>query len=95
MANLVLLGMPCKLKGNRPWPDLVITKGEKLLIELSPDQWTPWIHFAIARAHATKLSFAYLEGNREGEMTPLTPAQMDVERKAAIRHFEEFIRAMP
>jgi hypothetical protein len=95
LANLAALGMPCWLNGDRPWPDLAITNGEKLLVEFSPDRWTPWIHFAIARAHAAKLSFASPGGNPEGETTPLTPAAMNEERRAAIRHFEEFIRAIP
>jgi hypothetical protein len=40
--------------------------------------------YAIASAHAAKLSFAYPGGDREGEISSLTAAIMQQERKAAI-----------
>lgn len=93
LASLASLGEPCSLRGQHPWPDLVIEKSERLLSEFPADQWTPWIHFAAAGAHATKLSFAYSGGDPEGGIAPLTPAAMRQQRKAAIENFEDFIRA--
>ena len=95
LAGLASLAYPCSLKGARPWPDLVVEKGEKLLGEFPPDQWTPWVHFAIARAHAGKLSFAYPDHPPEDGNFPLTRAAMERERHAAIEHFERFIEQKP
>jgi hypothetical protein len=95
LAGLASLALPCFLKGARPWPDLVVEKGEKLLGEFPLDQWTPWVHFAIARAHAVKLSFAYPDHPPEDGNFPLTRAAMERERHAAIEHFERFIEQKP
>jgi hypothetical protein len=95
LAGLASLAYPCFLKGARPWPDLVVEKGEKLLGEFPPDQWTPWVHFAVARAHAAKLSFAYPDHPAEDGNFPLTRAAMERERHAAIEHFERFIEQKP
>ena len=95
LAGLASLALPCFLKGARPWPDLVVEKGEKLLGEFPPDQWTPWFHFAVARAHAVKLSFAYPDHPPEDGNFPLTRAAMERERHAAIEHFERFIEQKP
>ena len=94
LAGLASLGEPCTLKGS--WPDLVIEKGERLLKQFPPDRWTPWVHFAIARAHDAKLSFAYPGGDPEGgEVAQLNPAAKEQERKAAVEHFERFIQDEP
>ena len=95
LAGLASLGEPCSLEGHRPWPDLVIAKGERLFNQFPPDEWTPWIHYAVARADAAKLSFAYSGGDPEGGFSPLTPAAMRRQREAAIPHFEAFIREKP
>ena len=95
LAGLASLAYPCSLKGARPWPDLLIEKGEKLLGEFPPDQWTPWVHFAVARAHAVKLSFAYPDHPPEDGNFPLTRAAMERERHAAVEHFERFIEQKP
>jgi hypothetical protein len=95
LAGLVSLADPCSLKGARPWPDLVVEKGEKLLGAFPPDQWTPWFHFAIARAHAVKLSFAYPDHPPEDGNFPLTRAAMGRERRAAVEQFERFIAQKP
>jgi hypothetical protein len=95
LAGLASLAYPCSLKGARPWPDLVVEKGEKLLGEFLPDQWTPWVHFALARAHAVKLSFAYPDHSPEDGNFPLTRAAMERERHAAIEHLERFIEQKP
>ena len=95
LAGLASLALPCFLKGARPWPDLVVEKGEKLLGEFPPDQWTPWVHFAVARAHAVKLSFAYPDHPPEDGNFPLTRPAMERERRAAVEHFERFIEQKP
>ena len=95
LAGLASLALPCFLRGARPWPDLVVEKGEKLLGEFPPDQWTPWVHFAVARAHAVKLSFAYPDHPPEDGNFPLTRAAMERERHAAVEHFERFIDQKP
>ena len=88
LAGLASLADPCYLKGKGPWPDLEIKKGEVLLQRFPADTWTPWIHYAIARSHAVKLSFSYPDGDPEGSILPLKPAEMQRERELAIDHFE-------
>jgi hypothetical protein len=95
LAGMASLAYPCSLKGARPWHDLFIAKGEKLLGEFPSDQWTPWFHFAIARAHAVKLSFAYPDHPPEDGNFPLTRPAMVRERHAAVEHFERFIDQKP
>jgi hypothetical protein len=95
LAGIASLAYPCSLKGTRPWHDLVVEKGERLLGEFPPDQWTPWVHFAVARAHAVKLSFAYPDHPPEDGNFPLTRAAMARERRAAVEQFERFIEQKP
>jgi hypothetical protein len=95
LAGIASLAYPCSLKGARPWHDLFIEKAEKLLSEFPSDQWTPWVHFALARAHAVKLSFAYPDHPPEDGNFPLTRAAMERERHAAVEHFERFIERKP
>ena len=95
LTGLASLADPCSVKGARPWPDLVLEKGERFLGTFPPDQWTPWFHFAIARAHAVKLSFAYPDHPPEDGNFPLTRAAMGRERHAAVEHFARFIEQKP
>ena len=95
LAGVASLADPCSLKGTRPWPDLLIEKGEKLLGAFPPDQWTPWVHFAIARAHAVRLSFSYPGGDPDEEGIHLTRAGMPQERRAAVEQFARFIEQKP
>jgi hypothetical protein len=95
LAALASLSAPCSLKGARPWPDLLIEKSERLLGAFPSDQWTPWFHFAIARAHAVRLSFAYPDHPPEDGSFPLTRAAIERERRAAVEHFERFIEQKP
>ena len=95
LAEISSLAYPCSVKGARSWPDLIVEKGEKLLGEFPPDQWAPWIHFAVARAHAVKLSLAYPGGDPEERHLQLTRAAMERERNAAVGHFERFIQQKP
>jgi hypothetical protein len=91
LAGLAQLADPCDLKGKGLWPVLEINKGESLLQQFPADQWTPWIHFAVARSHAAKLSFSYPRGDPEGDVLPLAPAEKQKERGAAIEHFGKFL----
>src|SRR5271157_1110305 len=95
LPGLASLADPCSLKGARPWPDLLVEKGERMLSEFPPDQWTPWVHFAIARAHAVRLSFSYPGGDPDEEGIHLTRAAMPRERHVAVEHFERFIEQKP
>jgi len=84
LAGLVSLADPCFLKGSRAWPDLLIEKGIKMLAAFPPSMWTPYVHFALARAHAAKLSFAVPGGGADGG-----------ERSAAISQFRYFLGQKP
>jgi hypothetical protein len=95
LAGLAQLADPCYLKGKGPWPVLEINKGEGLLQQFPADPWTPWIHFAVARSHAAKLSFSYPGGDPEGDVLPLAPAEKQKEREAAIEHFRKFLDELP
>jgi len=96
LAGIASLVEPCSLEGKGDWPDLAIAEGERLLIRYNKDQWTPWVHYAIARAHAAKLAFAYPDG-RPGGAAPVHLSQeaMRKERDAAVGHFEIFTREKP
>ncbi|MGA7414898.1 MAG: hypothetical protein WBW33_30800 [Bryobacteraceae bacterium] len=95
LAGLSALADPCYLKGKGPWPVLEIKKGESLLQQFPADEWTPWIHFAVARSHAAKLSFSYAEGNPDEGVLALTPAEKQKERELAIEHFRKFLDELP
>jgi hypothetical protein len=95
LAGIASLTEPCTLEGKGNWPDLVIAEGERLLNRYPKGQWTAWVHYAIARAHAARLSFAYPEGRPGGYGTPLTPDVMRKERAAAVDQFERFLKEKP
>jgi hypothetical protein len=96
LAGLVSLYYPCFLKGAKPWPDLLIEKGTKMLTASAETAWTPYIHFALARAYASKLSLAYPGGDAEGgRVFTLSPAMMQQERSLAISHLRYFLKRKP
>jgi hypothetical protein len=96
LAGLVSLADPCLLKGARSWPDLLIEKGTMMLNSFPATGWTPYVHFAVARAHATKLSFALPAGGPDGgNLVPLNPTAQQEERSAAISEFRSFLRQKP
>ncbi|HMF78599.1 MAG TPA: hypothetical protein VK604_23285 [Bryobacteraceae bacterium] len=95
LAALVSMGDVCSLKGKREWPDLVIEKGENLLSRFPEDEWTASLQYALARAHAAKLSFAYTDGVPEGGSVALTATERKVERDAAIAQFKSFLQKKP
>jgi hypothetical protein len=89
---------PCSLKGHGSWMDIVIAKGEKLLTGLAPGEWTPWLHYAIARAYAAKLAFTYPGGDPEDpDSAPAAtpPGWKQRERAEAIRYFRLFATEKP
>jgi hypothetical protein len=90
LAGLVSLTDPCFLKEG------VIEKATRMLKTFPATRWTPYVHFVLARAHATKLSLAYPGGDPEGgHVSPLSPAAMQQERSAAISHFQYFLKRQP
>ena len=94
LAALAAIGSVCSLRGDAPWPDLVIQKGAGLLRR--NDEWTPWLNLQLARAHERKLAFALPGGDPEGgEIRALTPAAMERERAAAIVGFRAYLQAKP
>jgi hypothetical protein len=96
LAGLVSLNDPCFLKGKGAWPDLLIEKGTKMVATFPETRWTPYVHFALARAHATRLSFALPGGvGDDGAAIALSPALMQQERDAAIAQFRYFVERLP
>src|SRR5205807_4628249 len=67
------------------------------ILRLYPNSpYLPWVHFALARAHAIKLLFSMTAGDLYGaDVPPLTPAQARSERTAAISEFTRFIAGQP
>jgi hypothetical protein len=86
LAGLVSLSDPCFLKGKNSWPDNLIEKGMNMLSAFPSTRWTPYVRYAVARAHATKLSFALPGDNPEG-FSELDPTELQRERAAAIAQF--------
>jgi hypothetical protein len=82
---------PCSLKGRGSWMDLVIARGEKLLAGSIPSEWTPWLHYALAKAHAARLTYTYPGADPEGgDPAIMTSAAKVRERAEAIRYFRLF-----
>lgn len=95
LAGLLFMLNPCST-GSRVWPDRLIERGEKLLRVFPPDQWTPYAHYALARAYAARLSYSYPHGNPVDEKVALLSRREQAQfRKAAIDHFKFFIRERP
>ena len=96
LAALVVLQSPCASKGPGPWPENLIQQGTKDLARFPEGPWTPWMRFAIARAHDVKLSFSIPPGEADvGVIHTLTPAEVQHERDAAIEGFTQFIKEQP
>ena len=82
----------------RPWPDLAIEDVESFRARFPSDQWTPYVDFALARAHSAKLLWSYPGGSRDDystEGSPLSPAGKEHERAAALESFKAFLDARP
>lgn len=96
LAAVAALQDPCSLDGTAPWPQLVLDHGERILHQFGSGPWSPWVHFAIARAHEVKLSFSLPPGEIDlGMIHDLTPTQAKEERAKAIEEFAYFIREEP
>jgi len=96
LATVAAFTEPCSLKGPESWMDKVIATCEKLLARLPQGEWTPWVHYAVARAHAAKLTYSYPGGDPEGgDPIALSPAARQRERAAAIRYFRQFAAEKP
>ena len=81
-----------------PWPDRAIEHGESFLARFPASRWTPYVHFALARAHSAKLLWTYPGGSGDDygdEIFPLSTAAKEHERAAAIENFKAFLDARP
>jgi len=86
------------LGAERPWPDLATEHVESFRARFPSDQWTPYVDFALARAHSAKLLWTYPGGSTDDystEGSPLSPAGKEHERAAAIEYFKAFLDAKP
>jgi hypothetical protein len=98
LAALWTASGECPGFDKRPWPDLAIEDVESFRARFPSDQWTPYVDFALARAHSAKLLWTYPGGSTDDystEGSPLTPAAKEHERAAAIEHFKAFLDARP
>ncbi|MGA3048081.1 MAG: hypothetical protein ABSD67_15725 [Terracidiphilus sp.] len=104
LAALLTLSEACSSTDYRPWPDLAIERGESFLAHFSSDQWTPYVHYALARAHSARVVWTYPGGDEESQEEnsddnyiafPLSHAAKEQEREAAIDHFKAFLDAKP
>ena len=85
----------CRLPGKNNWTDRAIAKGSLLLIHFPESKWTPWFHYAVARAHAIKLAYADPAEVADDGPHPLSEDVQRGERLAAIDHFRAFLRLAP
>jgi len=96
LAALASLQAPCSLKGSGSWPDRVLDRAQKFVRQFAPGPWSPWVHFAMARAHDVKLSFSLPPGEADiGVIHHLSALQATQERSAAIAEFAQFVTEQP
>jgi hypothetical protein len=96
LAALASLQSPCSLKGSGSWAKRALEQGQRFRGKFAPGPWSPWVSFAMARAHETNLSFSVPPGEVEsGVIYHLTPEQAHRERNGAIEEYEQFISAQP
>jgi hypothetical protein len=98
LAALWTLSGDCPGFDRRPWPDLAIEHVESFRARFPSKQWTPYVDFALARAHGAKLLWSYPGGSTDDystEGSPLSSAGKEHERTAAIEYFKAFIGAKP
>lgn len=97
LAALLALTSPCELPGHDNWPGLAIARAEQALRRFPSGPWTPWLHYAAARAHAARLSFSYPGTPPEDTYydASLTQAARNRERAAAIDQFKLFLQNPP
>jgi hypothetical protein len=98
LVALLSVSGECPGFDKRPWPDLATEHVESFRARFPSDQWTPYVHFALAIAHSAKLLWTYPGGGTDDystEGSPLSPAAKEHERAAAIEHFKAFLDARP
>jgi hypothetical protein len=98
LAALWTVSGDCPGFDKRPWPDLATEHVESFRARFPSDQWTPYVDFALARAHSAKLLWTYPGGSTDDystEGSPLSPAGKEHERAAAIEYFKAFLDARP
>ena len=94
LAAVVGFMEPCSLEGRGSWMDMVIATGELLSARLPADEWTPWLHYAMAKAHAARLAYTYADPEG-GDPVVMTTAAKNRERAEAIRYFRLFATEKP
>ena len=98
LAALWTVSGECPGFDKRPWPDIAIEQVESFLARFPSDQWTPYVDFALARAHSAKLLWSYPGGSTDDystEGSPLSSAGKEHERAAAVEYFKAFLDARP
>ncbi|MDQ2899369.1 MAG: hypothetical protein M3Y07_06155, partial [Acidobacteriota bacterium] len=96
LAGLASLQAPCGLKGSGSWPERVLDRARQALRQFAPGPWSPWVRFAMARAHDVKLSFSLPPGEADiGVIHHLSAAQARHERRGAISEFAQFVKERP
>jgi hypothetical protein len=98
LAALWTVSGECPGFDKRPWPDLATEHVESFRARFPSDQWTPYVDFALARAHSAKLLWTYPGGSTDDystEGSPLSPAGKEHERAAAVEYFKAFLDARP
>lgn len=97
LAAVAAFTEPCSLEGRGSWMDDVIATGQKLLAALAPGERTPWLHYAMARAHSARLAYSYPGGfpdpEDSGAVTP--PGGRQRARAQAIKYFRLFAAEKP
>ena len=96
LAALTGLQSPCSLKGSGSWPERVVDQGQKIRRQFPSGPWSPWVDFAVARAHDVKLSFSVPPGEVDADtIHRLSATQARQERSAAIAEFARFSGEQP
>jgi hypothetical protein len=98
LAALWIVSGDCPGFDKRPWPDLATEHVESFRARFPSDQWTPYVDFALARAHSAKLLWTYPGGSTDDystEGSQLSSAGKEHERSAAVEYFKAFIDARP
>ena len=96
LARVARLEDACAFEGQPPsqvdWRDARIPYGEELLRDFPSSEWTPWVHYVLARTHAAKLMLSYPDSD-EGQSIPTSGPEAARLRQAAIHHFRAFLDA--
>jgi hypothetical protein len=87
-------GNVCSFEDPNDWRDGLIPYGEKFLHDFPASEWTPYIHYLLARTYSAKLMLA-LPGNQEAQPTGANTPEAIRLRQSAIAHYRAFLAAKP